>query len=238
MPVKHIFIDQRIKLLLASLLLICQISLLQGCVALSFGEQSIPSLDNAVIAKLGSNGILELPGLTLSIRPQNAFTRINIWGFILPFLPLPGTATRPSESFRIYLQLEPSNDEFSFDPGQVKIRIGQNEFNSQGFLHLGILSYELSESALQPSVVQLGHPWHCDDFDLQNQRVQLVKPAGPVLFQQRACFVLEFPVITPRPKQEFTVIIDGLKHNDQPVQVPPIHFRKKSRIMYESFMLQ
>jgi hypothetical protein len=218
--------------------LVYLLSVLQGCVALSFGEQSFPSIKNEGVATLNSSGVLELPDLTLSIRPQNAHVSVSVWGIIVPLLPLPGGITREEKTFRIYFQLESFKQGFSLEPTQVTIFVDHNEYEPQGFLRLGILEYIYAKFTDSPSVVSPGHVWHCDDFLLKSKKTRLRKLGTSILLEQKTCVVLEYPVITPSPIQEFTVNINGIKQHDSTIQVPPIHFHRKLKIIFESFMLQ
>ncbi|MCG3111291.1 MAG: hypothetical protein MCM46_05640 [Candidatus Manganitrophus sp. SB1] len=217
---------------------LCVAVFLQGCVALSFGQSSYPFIDEIESTKLNTNGVLELPDLTISVRPQNAGVTTAVMGYLVPILPLPGTKTRPTEDFRIYLQFESLHNEvFSLNPDQVRIFVdgSKSEITPTKYLTLPDDPYPPSYAtfARNPSYVSPGHNWRCNDALLTEGKMTLVTPSGPMHFHQRICFVLEYPTTTPTPEQEFTLTIGGLRQENNEVEVPPIHFRRKVRIKYE-----
>jgi len=249
MPVIAIVLTHLERILRQSsifILVVCLTVSMQGCVSLSFSQISFPYVEKSGGAKLNRKGVLELQGLTLSIRPQNVRSSVILVGVIVPFLPFPGIKIRESENFRIYLQLEALEDGFSLDPAQVKIRLNEKELNPLGYLYIGTGNVMYAKFALSPSIIPPGHDWYCNDsgFDpkkkafLDFDKIPVREPSGSERFYKQACFVLEYPITTPSPKEKFTVVINGIKQLDRPIQVPPISFHRQIRIKYEFVPLQ
>lgn len=126
---------------------------------------------------------------------------------------------------------------FSLNPDQVRIFVDgrKSEITPTKYLTLPDDPYPPSYAtfARNPSYVSPGHNWRCNDALLTEGKITLVTPSGPMHFHQRICFVLEYPTTTPTPEQEFTLTIGGLRQENNEVEVPPIHFRRKVRIKYE-----
>lgn len=86
---------------------LCLAVFLQGCVALSFGQSSYPFIDEIESTKLNTNGVLELPDLTISVRPQNAGVTTAVMGYLVPILPLPVPKQGQQKTLEFIYSLSP-----------------------------------------------------------------------------------------------------------------------------------
>lgn len=189
--------------------------------------------------EIKSEGIIELPGATLSIRPQNAKVSLSILGFLIPFLPLPGEKTRPSENFRIHLQLDSSfENELWLNPAQVSIIVNSQEISPIKYLVVPGINYYGVTFAHSPSDASPGHRWLCDESFIEKHEMRSIQKSNPIQFVLKECLILEYPITTLSPKQDFKIIVDGLKQKDRIIQVPIIQFHRKFRMKYESHILQ
>lgn len=228
---------------------LCVVGFLQSCVSLSIGQSSFPFVEKMAAVRM-NKGILELHDLTVSVRPENGRMLLNMVGFIVPFpLLLPGTQARSSdENFRIYIQLETSENGFLLDPTEVKIRVLGKELGPEHFAVLGATTSAWPKYLLGPSDESPGHKWQCARtfFDVERNQwfhvdvgeVPLLKLSGPVSFQGRTCFLLEYSIGTLPPAQDFTIEIGGIKRYGKTIQVPPITFHSKTGIEYALHLVQ
>ncbi len=218
------------------------IGLLQGCTTLSIGQNSVPSIKESKDAHLTTDGVIELQGLTLSIRPVNARSPLILWGLIVPIIPSPGVMNGKGEDFRIELQIDPSKERILLNPSKVSITMEGKEIRPKSYMmadrgpipYRGLFGWKYS---MNPMLGAPGHAWRCSHeyvgeerpVEESNQEVSIYEPS---------CIVLKYPIETPIPKKEFSVLIGRMTKNGEAVNVPPINFTKKTSFWYETHALQ
>lgn len=197
--------------------------LIQGCAGLVHVEFSRPSTLVESGFRFNDNGILELPGLSLSIVAGNLRDTSSLIGpaFIvpLPVIPIPGpTVPSREDRFSIEFRFEPKEGSFSFDPGAVRLQIGEKNLTPIGYTGPVIgVEYRGHKIAQYPP----SHRWIC-----QRKESSLKKAIGHVPLQSRTCISLHFGTATPPPDQRFILRVLGIEKNGQPFPVPLIHFEK------------
>lgn len=203
--------------------MIASVSLIQGCTALAHVEFSQPATVVESSFKFNDKGILELPGLGLSVLPNNLKYTSSFAGpaliVPLPVVPLGGSGDHgPEDRFRIMLKLDPREGSFSFDPGRVTLQIGETSLSPIGYSEPVVaVEYKGHHLHQYPE----GHRWIC-----QANKSSFRKEKGPIPVQSKTCITLHFDTAPPAPDQRFTLLVGGIEKNRQPFAVPSIHFQK------------
>ncbi len=206
---------------------------ISGCAVLARGVFSAPQADGAAskhdmgqdpddgIVLTGPYGNIqfELPGLDFSVKAVSGqvFDGLTVGPVILVPLPLipwpPGIiglffeprAARPPLVFE--LELDPEGEEVSFNPMRSVLQtpegrtIKPSGFDGPAYGYRGIYT---------------GTP--CGPPSESNRSAQIP-------LYQWSCFRLRFDTAISAEKN-FTLLIQGVERDGQPVPVPPIHFQK------------
>lgn len=213
----------------------------QGCTVLSYGTFSAPVVP-ASEAKVVSNedihwygreigDTIQVREVTLAVLPQNERVWFNIWGIIVPFLPLPGGSNQSEfyasmqnrgPSFLVRLIVTPQADDFTLDPKGVSLSLPSGaELNPSAFW--GPQWRGLKANSL------VG----CQPFMYAYNK----KPRGPIStaqtidhleIREESCFTFLFDTAPPSPDQGFSLSITGIRKGGQAFAMPPIRFQRHS----------
>jgi hypothetical protein len=218
------------------LLLVILFFAVSGCAALSYGTYSGVDEANQVILKNAENywagthpDILDFKEFKLMIKPHNWKTSINIWGPIVPLIPLPG-GKNDSEyyserynqtSFLVSLWLEPKGHEMAFDPSGVVLRTPKgDEIKPIGFWGVtpywdGCLGYQATKVERPPQQFTVG-------FE-------------PISLTTASCFTVLFRTKPPTPNEPFVLT---LSKGPDALAVRTISFIRRSGWNYSMPTLQ
>lgn len=220
------------------LVLITLFCAVPGCAALSYGTYSGADGSNQVILKKAEHywagvrpDILDFGDFKLIVKPLNWKTSINIWGPILPLLPLPAgkndseyySERNNQTSFLVTFWLEPKGHEISFDPFGISLRTSNgDEIKSIGYWGIspyfdGCLGYEATKVKRPPQALTAG--------------------LEPISFTATSCFTVLFGT-RPPPEETFVLTITGLRNGAEIVPIKPIRFVKRSGWNYSITTLQ
>jgi hypothetical protein len=220
----------------------------QGCTVLSYGTFSAPVVP-ASEAKMVSNEDIHWSGrqfgdkiqvreVTLAVLPQNQRVWFNIWGIIVPFLPLPGGsnqsefyASRQKRGplFLVTLIITPQADDFTFDPKGVSLSLPSGaELNPSAFW--GPQWRGLKANSLDG----------CHPLVAVNTRgpISTAQTIDHLEIREDSCFTFLFDTAPPSPDQVFSLSITGIRKGGQAFAMPPIRFQRHSRWQFELVLVQ
>lgn len=210
----------------------------QGCTVLTYGTFSapvVPEDEATIVSKEGihwygrnKGDVIAIPGATLKILPLNEHVSFNVWGIIVPFLPLPGGSNdselydrwrRKHPSFLINLSLVPQGDDLIFDLKGVRLHLTTGErLQPIGFWG----PQTASHWRYQPNLCRAYEP---------GDRVPLIstdQAPESVEIKEETCFTLLFDTAAPFPDQAFSLSITGMRKGGQPYAIPTIRFERDS----------
>ncbi len=199
---------------------------LGGCVIGGTILVSDPRVDGSESSHLNDTGIIEVDGITVSVKPENYKPGIAGGGLIIPLIPLSlgEPVKREGLDFNVVVQFETSERSFTFHPNEVALTL-----NNKTYMPVAVIGPILKrQPALETQSALPGHNWYCDyndkDFSVQGLSESLAVSTG--------CYVLKFSTITPDPEQHFSIKINGLIRDGRQIKIPMLYFSGKNHGMF------
>ncbi len=199
-----------------------------GCVMGGTVEISEPYIDEGTpYAHIDEEGKQVVDGLKISAEAGNYYVRLLFVGPILPIIPMPalGSENPHVYPFSVVVQIEPPADEILFDPNAVVLIY--NDLEVRPMQVSEALSGGVRTRGLKASLP--GHKWNCSK-QIAAQALRLDEYTWQI--NGDTCFKIDFPVNTPSTTEQFTLVLNGLRRQDQPLYVAPFRFRPSSRSFY------
>jgi hypothetical protein len=204
------------------------VTLVHGCAFVEVREVSRPTLERtAGAAAVDKDSYIILPGVMLAVAARNERTTATLVGpgmvVPLPVIPVPvGTPAPRGSHFWIEVAIDPEGEAFTFDPGEVGLRLGQGPAFRPLLMKGPAAVFDKSGRRSSDRLCGL------DPTD------EIRAPAR-VRVAELSCYALGFEIATPGADEDFDLSVNGLANAGQAVVVPPIRFVKGSAALFGMF---
>ena len=192
--------------------------------------------------------MLSLNGVDLFLQAQN-FQSKEFFGFLIPIFSA-GQTPAPQGPFQLWIELDPTDDTFAFDPGGLKLTfdggrslepvsffgpgVGRPNFDPSHGLYVyqcGVPRSDVRADALRRPIDKRFGIEYSECFTCEMEKAH--KPEGPIPLREPACFVVLFNGAVP-PEARFRLSIGGIQQAGSIVAVPDIRFEKGQAIFTDS----
>lgn len=205
--------------------LLVTLFLIHGCATYGVSKVSEPELiENEKGYATLENDILAYRDITISVKPQNYYVSFFAISPIVPIFPFPTTGDPPvkrkKEQLILLIQMETESEGYEFSPALVRLRFNNEEFkpvSARG-------PYPGGGNTQQVEKTIPGHKWRCS-----TPAIEPLSSFEPRKIKGRACFEIEFPILTIPPEKSFRVTLGGIEKNGEPFPVAIFQFHPASR---------
>lgn len=221
---------------------------LQGCLIeiTRYSGSGAASSEKPHRIKAGDTAVLNYPNLKATVQLQDLRRTWTQFGWILPIIPIPG-GSKPYPPLRIWIDLEPEDDSFEFEPGKVTLEDGRGQTLSPvgywgpgmgsrrpGFAHDARLACGVPDPSNRiPVSSRYRRPIYRrfryeECYNCRHKSTSSIKnPTGSIPLHGPTCFVLLYDA-TPSSEGELVVSLGGLKHGRSLLLAQQARFEKAS----------
>ena len=161
------------------------------------------------------NCTLKLDEIHLSVNPLNSRIIFGSMGVIFPIIPVeisPNSEELNRDPFVIQIKLFPKSETIQFEPLKVT-------------LELNGITYQ---PVAYKKMVARNHPGMMGDCDTGCDYNELfLESDDSIVITNNLCIDIKFPVETYKTQYDFSLNLNGISKNGEPMKIPTLQFRYK-----------